>query len=308
MKKKSLYLTMVGMAVLLMGVLTGCMTQYTYNNADKYMVGDRVVTETIDTIDINYLSGNVDISTSAKNEISISETSNRELGDELKVHTWVDGSTLYVKYCASGNVLNFKDIDKKLSIIIPSSLKLAKFKSELSSAEFRTTSLKADAVDIEASSGSIDIECEARDINLDVSSGKITLKQRGNSDSINMDASSGSITADIEKASQMSVEVSSGDSSIKADSIDDMQYGASSGDTSISLGVAPKNSSFDASSGRIEILLPENSDLSVNVDTSSGEFNYELPFEKNGDTYIAGNGANKMNIDTSSGNVSIFKR
>ena len=35
MKKKRLYWTMAGMAVRVMGVLTGCMTQSTYNNADK---------------------------------------------------------------------------------------------------------------------------------------------------------------------------------------------------------------------------------------------------------------------------------
>ncbi len=270
MRIKSLRMTMVGAAVLLMGLLSGCAINYTYNNSDQYMVGDRVVRESIDSIDINYLSGDVVFSTDESNEISIKESSNKELDDDRKVHTWVDGGTLYVKYCASGSNLDFTHVEKKLEVTVPASLKLSMLKSGMSSGSFMASGVNAEAVDI--------------------------------------DVSSGRIMADIEKSANLNVSVSSGSTIINAESVDDVRYEASSGDMSLSMAEAPKNSSFEASSGKMEILLPENVDLSVDVSTSSGDFDYELPFEKTGESYKCGTGVNKMKISTSSGDVSIKKR
>ncbi len=308
MRINSLRMTMVGAAVLLMGLLSGCAINYTYNNSDKYMAGDRVVREQIDSIDINYLSGDVVFSTDTSNEISIKESSNKELDDDRKVHTWVDGGTLYVKYCASGSNLDFTHVEKKLEITVPKELKLSMLKSGMSSGSFMASGVNADAVDIDASSGSIDLNCEARNIELSVSSGDVHLKQNGSSDSITLDASSGRIMADIEKSANLGVSVSSGSSIINAIAIDDVRYDASSGDMSLSMAEAPKNSSFEASSGKMGIVLPEDADLSVDVNTSSGDFDYELPFEKTGESYKCGTGVNKMKISTSSGDVSIKKR
>ena len=308
MRIKSLRMTMVGAAVLLMGLLSGCAINYTYNNSDQYMAGDRVVREQIDSIDINYLSGNVVFSADATNEISIKETSNKELDDDRKVHTWVDGGTLYVKYCASGSNLDFTHVEKELEITVPKELKLSLLRSGMSSGGIKASDVKADDVDISASSGSIDLNCEARNIELSVSSGDVHLKQNGSSDSITLDASSGRIMADIEKSASLGVSVSSGSSIINAIAIDDVRYDASSGDMSLSMAEAPKNSSFEASSGKMGIVLPEDADLSVDVNTSSGDFDYELPFEKTGESYKCGTGVNKMKISTSSGDVSIKKK
>ena len=105
----------------------------------------------------------------------------------------------------------------------------------------------------------------------------------------------------------LNVDVSSGGITLDADEIKDLTTKASSGHSAISLGIVPEISSISCSSGGIEISIPEDSDVTVHANISSGEFNYELPFTKDGKNYINGNGTADMNIQCSSGDVSFHK-
>ncbi|MCR4605727.1 MAG: DUF4097 domain-containing protein [Eubacterium sp.] len=309
MKKKNCLL-LSGMLILLLGCLTGCMNtfDYTYSNAEKYTAGDRTISEKIDTIDTDYVSGDIQMTAATGSEISMTETANKELDDAHKVHTWVDGTTLYIRYCESSTIMNFSDIEKHLDIKVPSGTTFKTIKTDISSGSFTCRDLKTDALDVDASSGSIDVECTSADINMDVSSGSINLKQHGKSNSIALEESSGNINASIEDATSVSLGASSGDTVFSARNVEDIKYEASSGAGNFTFDTAPKTSDFDASSGDISIFIPENSSLTATIDTASGDFNYDLPFEKNEETYKIGAGTGKMSIDTSSGDVKINKK
>ena len=99
--------------------LAGCgaTVNYTYDDADKYTAGDREISDSIDKLNIDYAAGDVDIKTVPGKTVSVKETANRDLEEDQKVHTRVDGSTLYVKFCASGEGMSFKDIEKHLEAI-----------------------------------------------------------------------------------------------------------------------------------------------------------------------------------------------
>ena len=60
---------------------------------------------------------------------------------------------------------------------------------------------------------------------------------------------------------------------------------------------------LDASSGDVTLYLPKQSDVKIEVDTSSGDFESDISFSKSGDTYTLGSGDNTISIDTSSGDI-----
>ena len=80
---------------------------YTYDHGDNYTAGDREIDDEITKISIDYVSGTVTLKGEDTDEISITETANVDLTEDQKVHTWVDGNTLYIKFCASSKNLNF---------------------------------------------------------------------------------------------------------------------------------------------------------------------------------------------------------
>ena len=320
---------------------------YTYDNGDKYTAGDREIDDTVTKINIDYLSGDVKVKGTSDDSISISETVNRDIDADHQVHSWVDGDTLYVRYCASTNMINFNHIEKSLEITIPGDRELDDFIIDVSSGGISLEGFTTGSLNSHASSGNMTIDCSASVISLDSSSGGISLTQKGNSDSVKVKASSGNMSlnfegdinslkvdsssgkinieqtgmiedADIHSSSggvnarmgtvnTLSVNVSSGGLVVDADEVKNLYTKASSGRSEISLYKVPETSELNCSSGGIDVKIPSESDVTVHVDISSGDFNYDLPFEKNGKDYISGNGTADMKIHCSSGNVNFNK-
>ena len=321
---------------------------YTYENADKYTAGDREIDDKITSINIDYISGDVKVKGSDTDTVSVKEKSNKSLDEDHKVHTWVDGGTLYVRYCVSTKSISFNGIEKDLEITIPEAQELDDFIIDVSSGDMNLSGITSDKINTHASSGDIVLDCSASVIDIKSSSGDVNLNQTGNSDTVNVKVSSGDIvlnhdgdsnsmkvnsssgktdihqagtvgTADFHSSSggvkaemgtvnSLTINVSSGELYLSADDVKDLNTKASSGHTNIALNEAPKTSKLDCSSGGIEVRIPEDSDISVHVDISSGDFNSDIPFTKDGKDYINGNGTAQMNVHCSSGDVSFYKK
>ncbi len=300
---------------------------YTYENADMYTAGDREITDKVRTINIDYVSGNVKLKGTDDDKITINETSNRDIGDEYKVHTWVDGDTLFVRYCKSINKISFHNIEKELEITIPGAQELSDMTVHVSSGNIDFSGFTTESFNAQSSSGNLKISCNASDIKIKASSGNvgleqegdsssidiksssgnITVVQKGNIDNVKLNASSGKIYAALDKASKLDVHVSSGGINVEANEITDLKSDASSGGNSFKLGAAPKTSDIHSSSGGVKVYIPEDSDITVKPHISSGDFNYDLPMSKNGKEYVNGNGTYEMVINVSSGDVDILK-
>lgn len=331
--------------------LTGCSfgifntVNYRYDDADKYEAGDREIDDTITKINIDYLSGDVKVKGTDEDTVSVRETTNKSVDDDHKVHTWVDGDTLYVRYCASMDMISFNGIEKSLEITLPGDQELDDFIIDVSSGAIDLNGFTTDKLNAHASSGDTTIDCSAKDIEVKSSSGSISLTQTGSSDSVTVKASSGDIdinhkgdsaSFDIDSSSgkiniiqtgildnvkihsssggvnatfgtvnTLKVEVSSGPIVIDADEVKDLYTKASSGHSDITLAKAPETSNIECSSGGIDVSIPEDSDLTIHTNISSGEFNSDLPFAKDGKNYTIGNGTYEMNIRCSSGDVSV---
>ena len=333
--------------------LTGCSfglintVSYQYENADKYTAGDREIDDTITKLNIDYLAGDVKVRGTDTDIIKVDETANTDIDADHQVHTWVDGDTLYVRYCVSTKSINFSKIEKRLEITIPETQELDDFVIEVSSGCIDLDGFTTDNLYSHASSGNMNIDCSATDIEVKSSSGNVGLTQRGNSDTVKVKASSGTIAInhdgdcnsfDIDSSSgkisieqkgtvdqakihsssggvtavmgtvnTLSVDVSSGGIKLDADEVKNLNTNASSGHSEIILDKVPETSNIKCSSGGIDVSIPEDSDVTVHTSISSGEFNYELPFVKEGKDYINGNGTAVMNVHCSSGDVSFHK-
>ncbi|MBQ8950865.1 MAG: DUF4097 family beta strand repeat protein [Eubacterium sp.] len=266
----------------------GMRSSYIYDHAEKYAVGDAEISDEIDTIDIDYISGDVKLVKADTDVITIEETAGKKLNDKLKVHTWVDGKTLHIKFCESGKGLNLNNLDKKLVVTVPDDVDY-------------------DKIIFDMSSGDVDVDCSAKKFDFDASSGNINLTQTGNSDEILADTSSGSISVDAESIEKFVANASSGDITVNAESIKTIHTDTSSGDNEFRLETVPETADIEASSGQVKLYLPENADITAEIDTASGNVSYDLPFEKKEDTYKCGKGTSKFRVDTSSGNVTLNK-
>ena len=290
--KKFKYLLAAALGISILAGITGCSvpysTSYIYENGDKYTAGDRDISEKIDIINIDYLSGDITFTGEDTDKISIKETSNKSLDEKQQVHTWVDGNTLYVRYAQSAKNLDLDNLDKKLEISIPKDVKLSELDFVASSGDFSGTDFEVDKLNMTASSGDIEVDCIVTDANLTASSGSVSIEANGECDKIDVTTSSGGIN-------------------VIADDLKSINSTASSGDGSFTFKKAPAELDIEASSGEVTIYVPEDSGITADVERSSGDFGYELAFTNNDEKYISGSGECKWNITTSSGDIKINK-
>jgi len=304
--KKLLYVAMI---VAVIGCLSGCnfgwRINYIYQNGESYTAGDRVITEKIENIDIDYMSGNVKLIGTDAEVVSVKETSERQLSDKQKVHTWVDGTTLYIRYCASAKGLELNGLNKQLVIECPQNVKLGELKVDVSAGDVSCTKFEADNIDVYTSSGTMEVDCSAKEMELRALSGNIYLTQHGESDDIEVHASSGNITVSLENVQMFHTFASAGNVKINAEFINEFESRISSGQGEYRLMQVPEKTEIFQSAGNMTMYLPEDADLTGDFHLSSGKLFYELAFAKNGDKYVCGNGVNEMYVTSSSGDVDI---
>lgn len=296
-------------ALAMIGCLGGCnfgwTTSYVYQNGEKYTAGDREITEKIETIDIHYLSGSVELIGTDSDVVSVRETSDKQLDDKRKVHTWVDGTTLYVRYCASAKGLDLNRLKKQLKIEIPGDVALNDLKVKVSSGDVECKDFEAENLSAHASSGDITVFGAAKKLELNASSGDVTLIQQGDSEEIRIKVSSGKINVSAENAMKMDVNSSSGRVKVSADYVKEFKSKISSGDGEYRFTTVPEVTDVTQSSGDVALYLPKEADLTASFSISSGKLFYELAFSKNGKDYVSGSGANQMKVHVSSGDVDI---
>ncbi len=277
-----------------------------YDNADKYTAGDREITDKIDRLDIDWVSGKVTVSADSGSSVRVTETTEADLDDKLKVHTWAEGSTLHVRFCKSGERYELEEV-KSLEITVPEDTVFKSIDVDTSSADVFCDGITAENAVMDASSGNMMYNGDADSFKADTSSGGIGFS--GSAEKISTNSSSGNVSiTQTGSADSISVDTSSGDMDIDCEYTKKLQADSSSGGKVIRLAQMPEETTLDSSSGDVELYLPEDAGFTAEISTSSGDVEYELPLEKSGeDTYVCANGEAGLSISTSSGNVKIMK-
>lgn len=183
--------------VLLLAVLIICAcgrNGYTYQNSRCYTAGNAEVTGKVSTIDISWIDGQVNIGLHDGDGVIVKETSGKKLDEEMQLHWYLKGGTLYIKYAESG-FRSAKSLDKKLTVLLPQDLTLDKLIVNAVSAKTTVTDLSTDKLEIDTVSGGAKLQLHRVDsVEINSVSGAVSIRADRAPDRITVDAVSGSVT------------------------------------------------------------------------------------------------------------------
>ena len=308
MKRILAYIILAVIALAAMGTLTGCtaLRAGAYANADRYTAGDAEFTEPIDRIEIDWASGSVRILSHPGSTVLLSEEAEADMPEELRVRWWLEGSTLHVKFAASGARQRLTDRwHKALTLRLPEALSLGDVEIRAASANIEAETVAAKEIDVSTASGDMNLRCAANAIRLNSASGDIHLDQLDSAGEVSIESASGRIDANLTHVDDVRLEAASGRIDLSAASVDSLSAKTASGDISCTFEAAPSECRLRAVSGEVTLSLPEDADFSARISTTSGDFESDFPLKKDGRSYVCGSGAAGIEIDTTSGDISI---
>ncbi len=275
--------------------LTGCgKTNYLYKDADKYIAGGAELNEDISknilNVEIDWINGNTEITFHDKNTFLFSEESNRALDEALSLHYFVDDNTLKIKFVKSGS-FNLNNLNKNLELFVPESLELSDLNINTVSANISVKGISARNLKAESISGEIGIFDSNifNDVELESVSGNISLISLSNINILNAESVSGEMNIKAPVAE-----------TFKAESV--------SGKIKLLFDQTPLNGNAKSVSGDINLYLPENADFSIELYTVSGDFNSTFELTINNNVYTCNQGKNKYNLETTSGDIAVYKQ
>ena len=273
MRKKFLAFGMTAMLSvgLALAGMTACNAEkFSYDNSNRYSVGNASMTSAVTEVEVEWLSGKVNVVYGDVERVSFAETSAETLTDDITLHYWLDNTTLHIKYAKSGIMLtNQQYPDKELTVTLPSSLSLNKIEVESVDADITLTGLNATEIEVESIAGNI--VCE------------------------------------LATVGELSVESVSGNVDVKAAALTEFDVEAVHGDISLTCQQAPKRGSLDSVSGAVLLTLPKETGFSVEIENASGSFESEFEMVQNGNKYVCGNGENAYEIEIGTGSAKIRK-
>ena len=240
-----------------------------YDNADSYTIGSGRTSDSIRNLEIDWISGNVDISYGKGDEIIFEETSEDEITDELTMRWLVEDGTLHIKFCKAGRI-RINDLDKTLKLTLPKNLKLEEAEFETVSADITASELHVKDVNFETVSGSVEARLYgARSIDADSVSGDVDITAPEGPKNAEIETTSGRVQLNLKK------------------SADDCE--------------------ISTVSGKVTLFLPKKGNFTISYDTTSGDFDSDIEMTQKGSKYVVGKGSDRFDIDTTSGDLRIKK-
>ena len=294
----------------LLCVLTGCFnrqfkigstTYTTYKDANKYSIGSFSYNASgVDKVCIDYVSGDVTLVQSANRTLNVTENDSR-LSDDQKVHWYLDGKTLYIRFCKSGYSGKFPNDSKKINIEIPFDIELE--------------------VGITSGDVTFTTDVEARNVSLGATSGDFKVKAIRTGD-FQMGCTSGNVSMDALYATKASFGSTSGNTSVDLIHAETIKFGATSGNTVLGNIYASdvngagtsgnitlsfeycENLTIGCTSGNIRIEKIPSNGATIKYEKTSGTLKADSYMVKD-NRMVFGAGGCKMEIVTTSGDLTI---
>ena len=293
--------------------------------AEQYNVGDGETGVPIQELKINWTSGKVHIAYHSGNTILISEKITGTVSDDMRMRWSVEGDTLTIEYDQPGfHLFSLMPHEKELTVTLPEHFTLKKANIAATSADLDIPALYADSMKLKSTSGDIRAKVNARNIKGEITSGDMELQVMSAAEEIELESTSGSIILESAwDAGETEIETTSGRIQAALKQTKAFKASSTSGDMHVILGetrkVKFKSTSGNVTaeitsmeeleirttSGNVTAHLPTAPGFTARVETSSGDFAHTLPLNKEGKTYLCGDGSGKVEIHTTSGNVTI---
>ncbi|MBQ9119820.1 MAG: DUF4097 family beta strand repeat protein [Lachnospiraceae bacterium] len=291
----------IGLAMLLAASVTmfgGCngngsfgLSSFLYDDAEKYTMGGATLEAgDIDTVDIAWVSGDVQVKYHEKDTVIISETANKDLNEENSLYYRVDGDTLKIKYVKSGK-WDFSRLQKNLTVWLPEELELAELKVESVSADLQIDEIAAEKAMLDTISGEMELGQVkfSKNVEISTTSGKVTGSMEGRLEKLETESVSGGLKITVEELGVLNAQSTSGDIELTAEK-------------------APTSIEAETVSGEIILYLPEDTGFTAELDSVSGEFKCDFEVSEKKDRYQSGDSSNYYEFDTVSGDVRIKKK
>ena len=298
-----------------------------------------VSADNIDSVDIDWTSGAVYIGTHHGDEIQITEFARRDLrdGEELSLRT--DGGTLAIQFAERHGLRIGNTLTKRLEVLIPytrsqdfdifyvntvsgraviSDIHATDFTVRTTSGRIELNGITAQDLQATTTSGRIELRRVTAETSLQATttSGRVELRNIGaqtlnatttsgrielfatEADEISLHTGSGRIEARDTEARRLQTRTTSGRHELFG-SFDDVNARSGSGRIEILSEIVPDRVTAQATSGRIEVTVPDEGAISVQHSTNSGRFSSDIA--------ITSGGADaQFDLSTRSGRISIF--
>lgn len=273
-------------------LMTSCQTGFYYDHAAKYTAGNASFSaDTIDALDVDWFSGEVlvEFGDSSESEVSVSETANKKTDEDTSLHYWLDGTTLKIKFAASGK-LNLSGIEKTLKVTLPRQKTLLHLSISGGAANVNVKNARADKLTVSAVAGSIELSGMrvSNKASISSTSGNISGSAMTACDTLNISSTSGSISFSTEaRVRSLGVETTSGN--IRLSNLN-----------------PAKKAEVETVSGNVELDFLDNSGFSVAYNTVSGKFSTDFKMYLSGDKYVYGTPNSDFSVKTAAGNLTIL--
>ena len=294
---------------------------YTYSKAENYTSGDAEITKPVKNLDIDWVTGKVNIAYHKGSSIEIGEKSNKPISKDLQMRWYLDGDTLRIRYAKAGFRLNSSQ-QKDLTVTLPEGTVFGDVNISATSATLNIPDLQAEFLKLDVTSGIIFATANAKEITCNATSGKIdllmedaeTIKAHAASgtiiltadasDKMDVSTTSGSIRITMKKAGTVHADSTSGDITAELGDVKKAKIESTSGDVQVKA-ASLETLKIDTTSGSVKAWLPTDPGFTARLDTFSGKIDYDLPMAKQGDNYICGDGSGEVDINTTSGKITI---
>lgn len=233
----------------------------------------------INSIDIDWVAGEVTVRQHDGAQIVVTEYAQRELRDNERFRVRTDGDTLEIDFYERG--LRLRNVPpKRLQVLVPRELSEGMRELEIDSVSGAITveGINAERFDVESISGEINANGAFQRVDLNSVSGAINFVSTAESTRIDSESISGTINI--------------------TGAFDRVDVDTVSGSVTISSTIVPSSVDISSVSGGITIYLPDTDAISVNHSSVSGRLSSDIP-------HTTGGRDAQIQVSTVSGSTSI---
>ena len=291
--------------------------------AESYAVGNAEISGTVRNLDIEWTSGAVTVAYHSGNTVLLEEKSDKALREDEQLRWCLDGDTLRVRYMKKGFSL-FRSVTKELTVTLPEGISLEDVRIEATSATLRIPAMTAEKLKLNVTSGDIFAAANARKVSADATSGDMELRLGGEAREIDIESTSGNTLLEAESAKAVRIKATSGTLRAAVKTADEVEIKTTSGLIQAMIGQAEtislKSTSGDiqlkaarfgtlsigTTSGDVKAALAAEPGFTARFHTGSGKISHDLPLAKQGKDYLCGDGSAKLEIKTTSGDITLL--
>lgn len=240
--------------------------------------------------------------------------------DERRRGGWRDGRRVEVSGSGSGleahaNLTIRVPVDQQFSLYLGAGTASVanvsgRLRIDAATAPVTTTGTRGDLI-IDVGSGAVSVSDAEANVDVDTGSGNVEVSGvRG--DVLRVDTGSGRVRGSRIAVATLDIDTGSGGIDMTHATAEAVRLDTGSGTITLQLASAPRSIAIDTGSGDVTLTVPESFGARVEVETGSGEIDFDFPvtvrrWERDHIVGTIGDGSGQLVIDTGSGSVRIRK-